>query len=41
LQIAPDRQLIKLPSERLFTCKKLVSWQDAEFASKLDKDPTV
>lgn len=32
-------QLIKIPGEKLFTCAKIVSWKDAEFASKLGNDP--
>lgn len=31
--------LVKVPNEKLFTCRKLVSWRDGEFASKLDNDP--
>jgi type IV secretion system protein VirD4 len=35
----PDTVLVKIPNERLFTCKKLVSWHDSEFKAKLDEDP--
>ncbi len=35
-----DTQLIRIPNERVFTCKKLVSWKDPEFAPVLDPDPT-
>jgi type IV secretion system protein VirD4 len=34
-----DTQIIKLPKERAFTCKKLYSWRDQEFKLLLDKDP--
>jgi type IV secretion system protein VirD4 len=37
--LSPDTELIKLPGEKLFTCKKLVSWRDRETASLLDPDP--
>lgn len=34
-----DTVLVKIPQEKLFTCRKLVSWKDSEFASRLDEDP--
>ena len=39
MELPRDTVLVKMPDERLFTCKKLVSWRDGDIKGLLDPDP--
>ena len=39
MELPRDTVLVKMPDERLFTCKKLVSWRDGDIKRLLDPDP--